>query len=413
VRGSLAVLVALVVAGACGPGRLVRRGVVNDDALVVVRDTLPAIRGLEFTRPVPAVALGPDEVRATLAREIEESYAPGELDRLQAVYARLGLLPAGTDLRTAVQHLYAEEGAGFYDPRTKRLILATRALRAGGWLVAVLASLTGRDLVGEFLVAHELTHALQDQHYGLPTEPEPLLHAHGDRRLARQALLEGDATLAGFAYVQRGTPDRETIGWIQRKLHGVPAELAERYPDVPELVRTSLAFQYDAGTSFAGWALAAGGWAAVDRAHRDPPDSTEQILHPARYFATRERPVEVDLGGTDALRASGWKPVLEDTIGELQMRVLAARTLAPERAGRVADGWAGDRLRALGRGDDLYLVWMTVWDSPAEAEEFTAATADILPHAHVERRDARVLALVPPDGTPAATLAPAVWSSTR
>jgi hypothetical protein len=410
---ALAALVALVLASACGAGRMVRRGAVNEDALGVVRTELPPIRGLDFTGPVPAEALGPDEVRARLEREIDEGYAPGELERIQTVYARLGLLPAGTDLRAAVQTLYAEEGAGFYDPRTKRLILATKALRAGGWFVGALTALTGRDLIGEFLVAHELTHALQDQHFGLPTKPEPLLGGHGDARLARQALLEGDATLAGFAYVQRGTPDRDTIGWIQRKLHGVPAELDERYPEVPALVRTSLAFQYDAGTSFAGWALAAGGWAAVDRAERDPPESTEQILHPARYFATRERPVQIDLRGTDALTAAGWVVVLEDTVGELQIRVLAARTLPAERAKAVADGWGGDRLHALARGDELYLVWMTAWDSPAEAEEFAVASADILPQAHVERRDARVLALIPPAGTAGGTLAPAVWARTR
>jgi hypothetical protein len=392
---------------------MVRRGAVNEDALGVVRAELAPIRGLEFTGPVPAVALGPEEVRATLAREIDEGYAPGELERIATVYGRLGLLPPDTDLRAAVQNLYAEEGAGFYDPRTKRLVLATKALRAGGWFVGLLTSLTGRDLVGEFLVAHELTHALQDQHFGLPTKPEPLLGGHGDARLARQALLEGDATLAGFAYVQRGTPDRDTIGWIQRKLHGVPAEIDERYPDVPELVRTSLAFQYDAGTSFAGWALADGGWAAVDRVERDPPDSTEQILHPARYFATRERPVEIDLRGTDALTAAGWKIVLEDTIGELQMRILAARALPAERAQSIADGWGGDRLHAFARGDDLYLVWMTAWDSPAEAEEFAAASTEILPQAQVERRAARVLALVPPDGVRAGTLAPAIWARTR
>jgi hypothetical protein len=389
----------LLIATACGPGRIVRRGAVNEDALAAVRRELPAIRGLEFTAAVPAFALGPEEVRSTLARELDEGYAPGDLDRLQAVYRRLGLLPPDTDLRAAVQRLYEEEGAGFYDPRTKRLVLATRALRAGGWWMTLLASLTGRDLLGEFLVAHELMHALQDQHYGLPTRPDPLLRAHGDRRLARQALLEGDATLVGFAYVQRGTPDRDTVAWIQRKLDTVPEELADRYPDVPELVRTAVAFQYDDGTAFAGWALAEGGWAAVNEVHADPPESTEQVLHPARYYTTRERPLAIEVPATAGLEASGWTPVLEDTLGELQIRVLASHGLAPTRASQVAEGWAGDRLRALARGDALYLVWMTAWDSPDEAVEFATAVPDIVRNARVERRQTRVLVVLPPDGT--------------
>src|SRR5207249_1181403 len=186
----------------------------------------------------------------------------------------------------------------------------------------------------------------QDQHYHLPTRPEPLLDGHGDRELARHALLEGDATLAGFAYVLGRQLDRRMIGVVEQQLHGVPAELAKKYPDLPELLRASLAFQYDDGTAFVGQALAAGGWAAVDRAHLDPPESTEQVLHPARYYADRDRPIAVRLGGTDGLEAAGFRRILEDTLGELEIRVLVARALPAQPAAGVAAGWGGDRLRA-------------------------------------------------------------------
>jgi hypothetical protein len=386
----------------------------NEDALSVVRDRLPEARALSFTVPVPALAMDPTELAAALAREIDDGYQPGDLAHLEAVYTRLGLLPAGTALRPAIARLYQEEGAGFYDPRRKRLVLATRALGAGGFWINLLTTLTGYDLVGEFLVAHELTHALQDQHWPLPTAPEPLTDAHGDALLARHALLEGDATLAGFAYVHGGSLDAGTSRWIERRLHDLPTQLAERYPEVPEVVRTTLAFQYDAGTAFAGWALAAGGWPAVDRAEADPPTSTEQVLHPARYFATRDRPIPIVLGGTDRLEAAGWRRVLDDTLGELQVRVLAGRVLPPERAARVADGWGGDRLRALARGDALVLVWLTAWDSPAEAAEFAVALPEVIPAAWSERRDDRVLVLVLPDGggVDGAALAPRVWHAT-
>jgi len=415
VRRAVVLGVVLALLAACGPGRLVRRGQVNEDALDVIRRNLPALRGLAFAHAVPALAMSPEEVRATLAGDLQLSYPGDDLARVQAVYTRLGLLPPGADLRVALERIYEEEGAGFYDPRSKRLILATRALhRAGLWLDLV-ASLTGRDPVGEFLVAHELTHALQDQHYGLPTDPEPLTNGHGDQRLARTALLEGDATLAGFSYVLRRTPDPKTIGWIEAQLHRVPAELAARYPDVPEVVRATIAFYYDAGTAFAGRALAAGGWAAVDRAQADPPESSEQILHPARYYEARERPVAFGLGGTEALEAAGWTRILEDTLGEFEVRVLSARALPAERAARVADGWGGDRLRALAQGDALVLVWMTAWDTSADAAEFAEALPAAVSDARVERRDDRVLVLLPPAGegtVDAEALAARVWSRT-
>ena len=398
----------LAVVSACAGRRVVHEGRVNEDAVGAVRRGLPVLRGLDFTASVPALALSRDEIATTVASEIEQSYPPGDLERVERVYTRLGLLPPGTALRPALQRLYEQEGAGFYDPRTKRLLLARSALGIGGARLGFLGFVTGRDLIGEFLVAHELTHALQDQHYGLPTSPEPVTDAHGDRELARHALLEGDATLAGFAYLLRRPLDRDMIALIEQQLRGVPAELARKYPELPELLRASLAFQYDEGTAFAGWALADGGWAAVDRAQADPPTSTEQVLHPARYFATRDRPVSIALGGTEALEAAGWRPILEDTLGELQIRVLAARALPADGAARVADGWGGDRLRALARGDDLVLVWMTAWDSPAEADEFAEAVPGILPGAHVERRADRVLIVLgpPPDTR-------AVWSRTR
>jgi hypothetical protein len=410
VRRHGAALVVLVLLFGCGAGRVVRRGQVNEDALGAIRSGLPPIRELEFTAPVPALALSREEISAMVANEIDQSYAPGDVERMQRVYSRLGLLPPGSELRPALQRLYEQEGAGFYDPRTKRLVLAKTAMRAAGMKVDFLGRVFGRDFVGEFLVAHELTHALQDQHFGIPTQPEPVTDSHGDRELARRALLEGDATLAGFAYLFRGTPDAKLIATIERQLHGVPAELAKKYPDVPELVRASLAFQYDDGTSFAGRALATGGWAAVDQAQADPPESTEQVLHPERYFDHRERPLEIRLGGTERLEAAGWTRVFEDTIGELEIRVLAARAVPPEQAARVAAGWGGDRLRGLARGDELILVWMTAWDSPADAGEFAATMPLVNAEAHVQQRDARVLVLLGPVPADAVSR---IWTETR
>jgi hypothetical protein len=406
-----ALVVVLLLAAACAPRRIVSHGQVNEVAVDAVRVELPVVRQLAFTTRVPVEALSQEQITALVAEEIEASYRPGDLERTELVYGRLGLLPPGTKLRPAMQRLYEQEGAGFYDPRTKRLVLARSALGAGGFRVDLLGFITGRDLVGEFLVAHELTHALQDQHWGIPTVPEPITDAHGDRELARRGLLEGDATLAGFAYLGRGPLSPSAIALVERELHGVPGELARKYPDVPDLLRVSLAFAYDEGTTFTGTALAEGGWVAVDRVHADPPASTEQVLHPERYFTTRDRPVTITLGGTAALERQGWERVLEDTLGELQIRVLAARFLPPERAERVAEGWGGDRLRALQQGPDVLLVWMTAWDSPDDAVEFADAMPAIAPDARVERREDRVLVLIGPpaelDELPAA-----VWSKT-
>jgi len=74
-----AALVVLVLLFGCGAGRVVRRGQVNEDALGAIRSGLPAIRGLEFTAPVPALALSREEISAMVANEIDQSYAPGDV----------------------------------------------------------------------------------------------------------------------------------------------------------------------------------------------------------------------------------------------------------------------------------------------------------------------------------------------
>src|SRR5437899_1137394 len=410
VRRAAGLLLVLALVAGCASRRLVRHGQVNEDALETVRRGLMALRGLAFTTPVPVLALSREGIGAVVKDEMEQSYTPGDIEHAEAVYTRLGLLPPGTKLRPALERLYQQEGAGFYDPRTKRLVVAESIPGAPGVGAGLLGFLTGRDPVSEFLVAHELTHALQDQHYHLPTRPEPLLDGHGDRELARHALLEGDATLARFAYVLGRQLDRRMIGVVEQQLHGIPGELAKKYPDLPELLRASLAFQYDDGTAFVGQALAAGGWAAVDRVHLDPPESTEQVLHPPRYYADRDRPITVTLGGTDGLEAIGFTRVLEDTLGELDIRVLVARALPAQHAAGVAEGWGGDRLRALERGDDLVLVWMTAWDSPADAGEFAEALPGLVPEARVEQREERVLVLQGPPDIDRTGLARRVWS---
>ncbi|MCW5893610.1 MAG: hypothetical protein KIT14_24100 [bacterium] len=411
-RAVVLVLVGCALAGtACGPGPVVRRGVVNPSALRQVEDRLVRARGLPLRQPVETRALDDAALSAALAQELDASFPGNDLATLEAVYVRLGLLPAGTALRPALQTFYEGQVAAYYDQRRKQLTLASGQLEEARAGLGLLTTLTGRDVVGETFVAHELMHAIQDQHWPLPLDPEPLVDAHSDRLLARRALLEGDAVLASLAALAGTLPDDDARAAILTALDRLPDELATTYPDVPAVLREQLAFQYAAGAHFVDRGLTLGGWAAVDRAHDDPPTSTEQILHPERYFAERDRPTAITLGGTADLERAGWQKRLEDTLGELDVAILATHALPPGEAAEVAAGWDGDRLRALQRGDDWLLVWMTTWDSPADAAAFAAAAPRLVPGAVVDHRGERVLVLVGDGGD--RDLRARVWATTR
>lgn len=410
-RRTWGILAALAVANACGPGRLVRHGNVNEALVTLVRQRLVATRGLDFTRPVPIRALTPAEVTAAVGDELARSVSPEDRQRTELVYGRFGLVPPGTHLEPAMERLFTTQLVAFYDPRTRSLAVATGAVEAGGPALRALTAVTGRDLVGELVVAHELTHALQDQHWGLPIDAEPLTAANTDRVLARRALLEGDATWASFATVAGGRLDDQTRARVLAQLDALPGQLAAAVPDVPVLLRETLAFQYRDGTRFVDRLLARGGWPAVDRAQADPPTSSAQILHPERYLAaTRRDPARIDVAGTSSLTRAGYAPVLEDTLGEAVIRIFASGALPAAEAARVASGWDGDRLVAFGRGAELVVVWMTAWDTAADAVEFVEALPLIRPGVHVERRGTRVLALL---GSWPAALPARVWASSR
>src|SRR5438132_254377 len=124
VRRAAVLLAMLALVAGCASRRLVRHGQVNEDALETLRHRLVALRELAFTTPVPVLPLSREGIGSAVKDEIEQSYAPGDIEHAEAVYTRLGLLPPGTKLRPAPDGLYQQEGARFYDPRTTRLVVA-------------------------------------------------------------------------------------------------------------------------------------------------------------------------------------------------------------------------------------------------------------------------------------------------
>ncbi len=373
-----ALVLAILLGAGCANYRVIRDGKLNESAADRIEDRLVATRGLAFRRRVPIVTVSAAEAHALLEREVHSEYEPAELTALSRVYAALGLVPPGTDLEKTLLQLYGSEVAGFYDPIDRRMVLVADALR-GDFRMRILGAILRRDLGGELVLAHELTHALQDQHFGLNLGRGDV--GDDDAELARRAVYEGDATLAGFAVVM-GKLSAGAAAGLAGKLAGLPSQMASAYPDMPALIRDTLIFQYVDGVNFVSWAYEHAGWEGVNALLAHPPRSTEQILHPEKYFRRPEYPLAVRVGAIAPFLAEGWELTEENTLGELIIRILIGRFFDDARARAVAAGWDGDRVVALTKGSEVGLVWMTSWDTEADAVDFESAYREILAQKH-------------------------------
>jgi hypothetical protein len=325
-------------------------------AIREVQQAVAELRDLKFRRQVPVTVERPDKLAKRLLRVLASETNETEVRRQGRAMELLGQLPRGTDLPKLLERLQAESVLGFYLPG--------KPPRKGGLYVR---SSRGLDPYARIILAHELTHAVTDQHYDL-TKADKLAAAggHEDELAAYTGLVEGDATLLMQRYLaERLTPREQADAAVAVARDNTPMRDA-----APAAIRESMLFPYQEGLRFVRALYQRGGWAAVDRAYRDPPRTSEQLLHPERYLSPRDQPQPVTVGDLSARLGGGWRPAADTTFGEFDARLLLGGVSGAVSA---AEGWDGGRLRTFQRGGATAMVIRTVWDSRAEAAEFCQA----------------------------------------
>jgi hypothetical protein len=317
-----------------------------------------AIRGLQPKLKVANRMLDRSSIVAELTKDFRRENPRARLAAEADLWERLGYLPAGADLEVLVLRLLGASVLGFYQPETRQMTILQRG-RFG-------------PLERE-VVAHEYTHALQDQHFGLGrlaiNQP-----GNTDAALARRALAEGDATLVGGEWSRVHLSPEERADLLRGAGDAEQLRLAR---ELPPIILRQTAFPYFDGLVFVSGLQRAGGWRAVNAAYRDPPDSTEQVIHPEKYRA-RERPLVVRLPTLARALGRGWSERFRDTLGEVTIQVWAAQAGGPTASREAAAGWGGDRVASYdGPGGDWAVVWETVWDTPRDASEFADAAGQV------------------------------------
>ncbi|HVR72509.1 MAG TPA: hypothetical protein VMT87_16865, partial [Vicinamibacteria bacterium] len=312
-----------------------------------LQDEVAEAGGVPFRSDVPLDFLSRSALAAYVQDVLDTEYPPGRADADERTLVALDLLPPRSDLRRLRARLLEENVAGFYDERPGRKRL---------YAVSDDRTFTPAN---QLVLAHELRHALQDQYADVHGTLTASIGDFDDRRMAYLSLLEGDATLV----MER---------FLLRRLPGAPEALGDlggfslppiTMPGVPTVLQDQLVLPYLAGRDFARALWRRGGWDAVRAAWSRPPASTEQVLHPEKYFAG-----EAPRPPAPAYAPPGGRLVSESVLGEM-----FTRTLLGEGSDAAAAGWGGDLVRVYDVSGRTLLVWTSGWDTPADAGEFAGA----------------------------------------
>ncbi len=340
----------------------------QEKLLAVADELIPVVarlRGLEPKGPIAKGVKSREEISRMIGEEVNRQTEPGEVKTEGLVLKKLGLIPQDLDYEAFSIKLLTEQVGGFYDSRSKSFYIA-------GWLAP--------DLQKPAMV-HELTHALQDQHFDLNGILERDRKARDDdRMMAHLAVAEGDATAVMLDYILQPTGrtfvDLPDMVFVMRSQIMLMNNQFEVLKSAPEFMRETLLFPYGYGAAF--MQKVRGNkepWSAVDKIYADLPASTEQIIHPEKYLGTRDNPRAVHLEDPAPDLGKDWKTVYRNVLGEFSLFLLLKLHLPEEQARSAASGWGGDEVVLVeqGNGERTALFAETVWDSQESADRFFTA----------------------------------------
>jgi hypothetical protein len=372
--------------GAAKPQRGTVAGTTRNAAIVAATAAMlketSDIRQLTVLRPVKSGEQSRADIERMLIKKLDEEMTQRETHAAEVTLKKFGLAPPGFAYRPFIIKLLTEQVAGYYDTKE-------RAFHLADWLELE---------IQKPVMAHELTHALQDQHFNL-RKFEKWPEGDADAELAAHALIEGDATLAMTLYMAKNP----LVALAFVRSVGSGGVSSEQFNRAPRALRETLIFPYMHGVEWATQIYRKGGWRLVSQAYSQLPLSSEQVLHPEKYFSY-ERPVTVTLPDLTSLlnrssnqqtanskrpnrrsranklptthrllRTSNWRCIDYDVNGEWGYYLILDQFLkSAAESKRAAAGWAGDRYALYEKPEtgEVFLAHLSSWDTEEDAREF-------------------------------------------
>jgi hypothetical protein len=314
------------------------------------------VRELSAKGDVPLRLVSTQELGEAHAKVLERYYSreQGLRESLELWLLRL-IDDRSVDIYQLSKDLFTQGYVGFYVYDTKEMFVLSQE----------------NELVGEprAILAHEFTHALQDQHFDL-AKLEPPNSSDYDRNLAVSALIEGDALWTTGLYAQSYMPAGD---YLKLKYAAMPVP-PDDTPRFPYYLGELGLFPYEWGDAFVGEVLTRDlyKFEAVNKVFADPPASTEQIMHPEKYLDTRDDPLPVTVPPLTSTLGTGWTYKHGASIGEFSLQRLLAYNYS-DNPEEEAAGWGGGRYDLYTKGEDALLITVTRWDTPEDATEFHEA----------------------------------------
>ena len=329
-----------------------------EDLLFAIESRIELIRGIKSPGPVEHKFVDQAGMQDRLAEEFADPEIVEQLVKESALLKLLGVIPQDSNLTAIYESMFGSQVLGLYDPEKEQFfVLGDDASGADSI-----------DTEAQLTYAHEYVHRLQDAKFDLEALED--LATNDDMSFAISALIEGDATTAQTQYMLSNY-DLTELAVVLESALASQAEL----PESPPFLQKSLEFPYREGAGFVGVLNQMGRFAAVDAVFNDLPKSTEQILHPEKYF-DKEEPKLFDI--PDDAMGAGWSVQAENVLGEFFLKTWL-ETLGSEDATAAAAGWGGDAyvvfendIGGFATGDFALGVGI-LWDTNEDAREFFVA----------------------------------------
>ena len=352
-----------------------------DERVAFIVPKVEELRGQDFNRHVPAAMQTPGQFIEFAMAEFESEYGMDSFEATSEAYRLLGLIEPELNLLETTLDLLRTQVGGYYDPKTKRFYMMNSF---------------NQGAMADIILAHELTHALDDQRYDLQAM-FAVAKGNADYEFAVRAVVEGSGTSLMNLFAIQGVMK----GWLTldaASMNAMMAEQAESMQDAPPYLIITLALPYLEGNKLLTRkadtmvaAMAVPDPEDLKASFLSPPKSSEQVLHFEKYWDADQldEPTILDLPDLSHELGDGW--VLEDknVLGELGCFIMTARQLPDlasaqgQIAGRwtndAATGWDGDLYQSyLGPDGQRLLHWTSVWDTPDDAKEFAEALEERL-----------------------------------